>query len=220
MYSFAQVDDLLGLRRPTSSRWIDGYSRTGKRYAPVIREQSTGNQLATWGEFVECRLLSEYRDAGVPMVNMRPVVQRLRDELGSQYPLASSQMWLEPRGKELVYHIQNDLGRDLDEKLWVVRTGQYELELDWTLPAERFAKAANWDDSQLELLSLRMPGNVIEINPRMGFGDPVLVGCNIRTDVIGELVRAGEPVSWIADTYGIDEAQVNAAAAYEQRRAA
>jgi len=215
MYSFAQVDGLLGLRSPTARRWIDGYSRAGKWYEPVIREQSTGNQLATWGEFVECRLLSEYRHVGVPMVNMRPVVQRLRSELEVQYPLASAQMWLEPHGKELVFHVQGN--SRLDKKLWVVRTGQYELDFEWTPPAERFINAAKWDDERTELLSLRMPGDLVEINPRMGFGDPVLVGRNVRTDVIGELVRAGEPVWWIAETYGLTEEQVNAAAAYEQR---
>jgi len=215
LYSFTQVDSLLGLRGSTARRWIDGYTRAGKAYAPVIREESTGSPLVTWGEFVECRLLAEYRDAGVPMLNMRPVVQRLRAELAVQYPLASAKTWLEPHGKELVYRIQADLGGSLDQKLWVVRTDQYEL-FGWTPPAERFFRAATWDPRGKELLSLRMPGDMVEINPRMGFGDPVLVGRNLRTDVIAELVRAGQPVWWIAETYELTEAQVLAAAAYEQ----
>src|ERR1700675_1890986 len=63
-YGLAQVDRLLGLPGGTARRWIDGYERAGKRYPPVVRESSTGDAIATWGEFVETRLLSEYREAG------------------------------------------------------------------------------------------------------------------------------------------------------------
>ena len=74
-YGLAQVDRLLGLPGGTARRWIDGYERAGKRYPPVVRESSTGDEIATWGEFVETRLLSEYRDAGVPLLRMRPAVR-------------------------------------------------------------------------------------------------------------------------------------------------
>src|SRR4051794_35840776 len=39
--SLRQIDDILGLHAGTSSRWIDGYSRGGKFYEPVIREEHT-----------------------------------------------------------------------------------------------------------------------------------------------------------------------------------
>jgi hypothetical protein len=67
LYTFAQVDDLLSLSPSTAQRWIDGYSRQGKDYRPVVRRNSTGIAVATWGEFVECRFLAEFRHAGVPM---------------------------------------------------------------------------------------------------------------------------------------------------------
>src|SRR5215207_3205931 len=52
LYTFAQVDDLLSLSPSTAQRWIDGYSRQGKDYRPVVRRNSTGIAVATWGEFV------------------------------------------------------------------------------------------------------------------------------------------------------------------------
>jgi len=60
-----QVDRLLGLCAGTARRWIDGYTRAGVSYDPVVRQQPTGVDVVTWGEFIEVRLLSEYRDAGV-----------------------------------------------------------------------------------------------------------------------------------------------------------
>src|SRR5689334_19770081 len=63
-YGFGQIDRILGLKSGTAQRWIDGYDRGGRHYEPVIRTETTGDTSATWGEFVETRLLAEYRGLG------------------------------------------------------------------------------------------------------------------------------------------------------------
>ncbi len=77
--SFRQIDDILHLHAGTSARWIDGYDRGGKSYQPVVREERRFDEVATWGEFVECRLLVEYHTARVTLQRMRPAVERLRE---------------------------------------------------------------------------------------------------------------------------------------------
>src|SRR4051794_5555424 len=74
VYGMAEVDLLCGLYSGTAKRWIDGYKRGRRTYAPVVRLVSSGEDLVTWGEFVETRLLAQYRDADVPIQHMRPVV--------------------------------------------------------------------------------------------------------------------------------------------------
>ena len=71
VYSMNQVDRLLDLSSGTATRWIDGYSRRDRRYEPLVRVASTGSELVTWGEFVEARLISEYRRQGVSVFRMR-----------------------------------------------------------------------------------------------------------------------------------------------------
>ncbi len=56
----------------------------------------------TWGEFVETQLLAQYRDAGVPIVRMRPAIDVLREQMQAKYPLGSSRTWLDTDGRELV----------------------------------------------------------------------------------------------------------------------
>src|SRR5205823_5080863 len=109
VYALAQVDHILGLTTGTARRWIDGYRRGGRQYDPVIRTGSTGVEAVTWGEFVETRLLSEYRNAGVPLIHMRPAIERLREELNTPYPLASARTWLDVDGRELVRRIQDEV---------------------------------------------------------------------------------------------------------------
>ncbi len=110
VYGMNQVDRLLYLKAGTARRWIDGYTRGGKAYPPVVRVTATGEDIVTWGEFVEARLLSEYRDAGVLMVRMRPAVERLGEHFGERYPLAHAHPFIDMEGRELVLKAQEEVG--------------------------------------------------------------------------------------------------------------
>lgn len=220
VYGLAQVDRILGLRGGTARRWIDGYSRGGKEYPPVVRESPTGNEAVTWGEFVETRLLSQYRDAGVPLVRMRPAIDALRDELQTPYPLASARTWVEAHGRELVRRVQEQVGLERRLALVVVRTGQ-EI-IDWAPPADEFRRSVRWTEGngsapQPRLLHPLPDLEEVVIDPLRGFGEPVVR--NVRTDIIGELVRAGDSPDMIADLYELPRSTVDAAVRYELLRA-
>lgn len=220
VYALGQVDRLLGLHLGTARRWIDGYERAGKRYPPVVREESTGNDVVTWGEFVETRLLSEYRDAGVPLVRMRPAVDVLRAELQTRYPLASARTWLDVAGRDLVRKVQEQVGLDRRLALVVVRTGQRVIE--WTPQAEGFLRSVEWtsaNGADRRPRLLRPAGDLHEvvIDPLRGFGEPVVR--NVRTEVIGELFRAGESLESIAALYELPRLWADEALRYELRRA-
>lgn len=218
-YGLPQVDHILGLPGGTARRWIDGYRRGEKDYPPVIREVTTGVESATWGEFVETRLLSEYRDAGVPLIRMRPAVEALRQELGTMYPLASARTWLAVEGRELVRRVQDDVGLDRHLALVVAGTGQRMIE--WTKPADNFRRSITWtgdDDSAHPQLLHPMPDlEEVVVDPLRGFGEPVVRG--VRTEIIAELVRAGDPLDMIAEMYELPRRTVDAAVRYELRRA-
>jgi hypothetical protein len=106
IYGISQVDRLLALKSGTARRWLMGYTRQGREYPPVVRDERTHEDLVTWGEFVETRFLAEFRDAGVPLVRMRPAIVRLREKLNTKYPLAQARPFLDVSGKELVLRIQ------------------------------------------------------------------------------------------------------------------
>ncbi len=218
-YGLSQIDSLLGLRGGTARRWIDGYTRAGKYYDPVVRERSTGGEIATWGEFVETRLLAEYRDAGVPMIRMRPAVEALRQELKVPYPLASARTWLRPEGRDLVLVVQEEVNLDPHLALVIVATGQ---TLAWSAEADRFSAAIEWtgDSDEAEPRLLRPAAGIREVvvDPLRGFGEPVVRG--VRTEIIRELVQAGESQDAIAEVYELPRESVEAALRYELLRAA
>jgi hypothetical protein len=49
LYSFPEVDRLLGLSGGTARRWINGYVSARRHYEPVLRPITTQDAQATWG---------------------------------------------------------------------------------------------------------------------------------------------------------------------------
>ena len=56
----------------------------------MIRDVPTGDDIVTWGEFVELGYLREYRRWGVPLQRLRPMIEELRREFATPYPLATA----------------------------------------------------------------------------------------------------------------------------------
>jgi uncharacterized protein (DUF433 family) len=210
VYGMAQVDWILGLHPGTARRWIDGYQRSNKTYPPVVRPESTGDLIVTWGEFTETRLLSEFRGAGVPMQRMRPAVERLREQLNTRYPLALAKPWLTPAGRELVLTIQEEV--NLDKKLLMVVVRNDQLML--TLPVDQYVLSADFDDQGIAR-RIRPVATLdhVWLDPLRQFGEPVVR--SVPTEVIAEQVRAGERQHTIAQLYELSDEQVEQAVAYE-----
>lgn len=101
VYGIVEAVGLLGLRPDRTRAWVDGDERGGVRYAPVIRPEPTGDDVVTWGEFVELGYLREYRRKGVPLQRLRPVIDELRRACKTPYPLATAKPYV--FGKDLVW---------------------------------------------------------------------------------------------------------------------
>ncbi len=217
VYNYAEVDRLLRLTPGTAKRWIDGYERAGRVYEPVVRQQRTGSPWVAWGEFVETRLLSEFRSS-VPMIKLRPVVEWLRERVDRDYPLAYARPFLAPEGRKLLVDAQVETG--LDEELWMVVPSQQGVLL--TPTSKRFTKAVHYPDCDgpAEHIIADSATPAVWLDPSRRQGQPTVNG--IRTETLAELVAAGEPMQFVADTYGFSLDVVEQAVTYEttRRRAA
>jgi uncharacterized protein (DUF433 family) len=209
IYGMAQVDRLLGLRSGTARRWIDGYRRRGRVYPPVVRLDSTGDEIVTWGEFVETRLLSEYRSAGVPLIRMRPAIERLRERFHPRYPLAHARPFV--AGRELVLQVQDEVGLDRELRLVVIRNEQVVL----APPAKLFFESAQFGGAEEVVERLNPVAGITDVvvDPLRQFGEPVVR--SVPTEVIAEQVRAGDSLDTIGSLYELAREQVEAAVRFE-----
>lgn len=212
VYGVGEAAGLLGLRTDRVRAWLDGYERRGVAYSPVIREESTSDEIVTWGEFVELGYLREYRRCGVPLQRLRPVIDELRREFETPYPLATVRPYV--MGKELVLRIQERNELPLAIAI-VIRSGQ---QVMLTEVANRFFRKVEFDPNGVDAQRLHPAGptSPVVIDPLIRFGQPSVAG--VATERLWELFDAGEPIEQIAEGYDLDTELVRAAIAYEEQQ--
>ena len=212
VYGLVEAAGLLGLRLDRTRAWLDGYERRGISYPPVVREEHKGDEVVTWGEFVELGYLREYRRCGVPLQRLRPVIHELRRKYSTQYPLATLQPFV--MVKELVLEIQERNGLPSAIAI-VIRSGQ---QVMLAAGASRFYRKVEFDPVGFgaQRIFPAGPTSPVVIDPLVRFGIPNVNG--VATERLWELFDAGEPVSQIADGYELKGTLVKAAIAYEEQR--
>lgn len=208
IYSYADVDRLVGLHPGTARRWLYGYDRAGTSYEPVLRAERTETDSVTWGEMVEARLLAEFRSRRVPVQRMRPAIVQLRTEFG-RYPLARARPFLEVSGRELVLRVQERVGLRRDSRLVVVRNDQYVL----TDPAERFRSAMVYDGDLVSRFRPERRTPLVVMDPQHAFGQPAIR--NVRTESLAVDYRSGAPAEELADLYDLTPTEVAEAIRFE-----
>jgi uncharacterized protein (DUF433 family) len=212
VYGVGQAAALLGMRTDKVHGWLDGYSRQGVVYPPVIRHSTTGSETVTWGEFVELGYLREYRKARVSLQHIRPVIERLREALGVRYPLAHARPFI--YDKQLVMRIQDETSLDASLAI-VIRSGQ-ELMLSSTV--EAYLKKVEFENDVVARVHPAGKTSPVVIDPDYAFGLPSVRA--VATESIAELFRAGDDPQFLAEAYGLPLADINAAIAYEVQLAA
>lgn len=208
LYSYADVDRLVGIPAGTADRWLEGYVRAGRFYEPVLRSEPSGGDAVTWGEMVESRLLAEFRKRAVPVQRMRPAIVKLREEFGP-YPLARARPFLDVEGRELVRIVQQQVNLERESQLVVVRSGQVVLA-DTT---ERFRSAVDYVGDIAVCLKPDVRTLEVVMDPDRAFGQPAVR--NVRTDSLAEDYRAGASRDDLVDLYDLTADQVDAAIRFE-----
>ena len=244
VYGFAEVDALLRIRPGTARRWIDGYDRGGNHYDPVVRAYTTGQQTVTWGEFrrdtptrtVPGRSCADAAHAPCCRTTARQATAHTRSRVRKG-------VRARPRARRAP--VQDEVG--LPKGLAIVeelRTGQLTL----TPPARAFFATSEFDDVRVHpddallgaderALSAELAGdidphavvkrlaplgraNAVRFDPDFSFGEPTVLGRNLRTDVLAEAVRAGDSVAAVAHAWSLSIHAVEQAVGWEEARTA
>ncbi len=154
--------------------------------------------------FAEAFVLSSFRKAGLPLQRIRPAVEALAKEIGVEHALASKRLYTD--GAEVLFDYGSRTGsKDLMD-LTVVRTQQRQ----FTKVVQGYLKriefgSDEWADSIR--LSTYSAAEVI-VDPRIGFGLPVLASGGARVEDLVDRFRAGDSVSELADDFGVPTGEV------------
>jgi len=187
------------LRMPESTldTWIVG-SQDSQPLIHAVEPDRRGWPRLPFVAIVEAYVLRSLRDLGARMHDIRLGADLVRKEFGDEYALASQRMATD--GVELFVELA-------DKSLLHVRGNQYGIR-EVLNDHLRFVR---WDDRgrprQLQLRQYPDEARVI-IDPRFGWGSPVLSRSKVPVDAVLQLWRTGEPMAVVAEEYGLSESVV------------
>lgn len=206
IYSAAEAAKYIRVPASTLRSWL-----TDK--GGLIPSAGEGPTLS-FANLAEAFVLSSIRRVHkVPMQRVRPACEYVQRALGIERPLIHARFKTD--GVDLFVE-------QFGSVLNVTKQGQMYLG---EVMREYLDRVDFVDDAVGALYPFirAFPGSqprTVKIDPRCGFGRPVIAGTGIQTSIVSERYLAGESVVALADDYGVSQDRIEDAIRAEVREAA
>lgn len=193
-------------------RWAFGSQRRGTKYMSAIATELPelgGVQALTFLELVELMFIQALLQTGLSWPKVREAsrvaARLLKDE---PHPFATKRWFADAAA------IYLNMGVEHDEDILVEVAGYAQVVMEPVL--HPYLTQLDFDMKGIAQRWFPMGfATPVVLDPRRSFGMPITAKAGVPTEIIGRLSRAGDSVSTIAASYGIDEAEVEAALRYE-----
>lgn len=217
-YSYVEAAHYLNLPTSTLSSWFRGQTYTHddeiRRFRPVIKLDGKPGEGLSFLNFVEAHVLAAIRrHHRIPLQKVRRALNYVQRQLGIQRPLVD--LRFETDGVDLFVH-------ELERLVNVSREGQLEIEPLIRRYLQRIERDPSGAPIKLypftrKSVSTEEPAPV-EIDPRVAFGRPVLVGRGVPTAVLADRFKAGDSLTDLAEDYGTSAQDIEEAIRCELTR--
>ncbi|MDO9458472.1 DUF433 domain-containing protein [Nocardioides sp.] len=182
------------LRMPESTldSWI--VSRRGEpSLIHAVTPEQRGWPRLPFVAIIEAYVLRPLRELGAPMDEVRKAAAIVREEFGDEYALATQRIATD--GVDLFVRLADDS---------MLQVKHQQLGIREVL--DGYLHYVTWDDegrpAQLRLSQYPDAAAVI-IDPRFGWGSPVLASSKVPVDAVLQLWRNGDPMADVAAEYGL-----------------
>lgn len=215
-YSQADVARLLNVPVGTVGNWVRGYRypvRDQVRAAEPLILPPKGGRWLSFANLVEAHTAAAFRASGVSMQKLRPALAYLARHLEVEHPLASRHLLTD--GAEIFFrYLRTEHQNELVTLLNVSRGGQVVFDE----VVERYLRRVDWaSDDYAERLWPAGRDEGVVIDPRRGFGQPIIARRGIRVEDVVHRLAAGEPKAVVADDFGLEHTEVEAAERFRSR---
>ncbi len=200
IYTISDISRLLGFPKAKVRHYLNEYwdERLGKKLFDQTYTWSAGSHVKsvnfhTLIELYVCFYLQELGVSTRKILKSRDSIAR---ELNVPYPFASAKLLTD--GKKIWYEfkdcIVNADGSKQTDFIEFIREFTNKIEFNADKIAEKF-----WPEGK---------SSSVVINPHNQFGQPIIEGTNINTDVIFSMIESGESVISIGILYDITEKEI------------
>jgi uncharacterized protein (DUF433 family) len=208
-YSFSEADYLARATKGTSRRWIEGYSyqrRGERRTQPPVTPGTGGGNGASFVDLIEVVAIAQLKDIGFNLPAVRKIVENCQELLGVPRPLATQKFKTD--GREIFVEKDGAL----------LEVGRRKRMTAWDEVLAPFLEQLDYSDGWVERwwpLGKELP---VVVDPEYGFGQPVIAGSGVRTEIVLERVRAGDLPEEIAEDFNLEPVEVHRAIQFEMSR--
>ncbi|MFF2651457.1 DUF433 domain-containing protein [Streptomyces sp. NPDC058045] len=191
----------LGINERTMYRWLHEQA-AGEPLVHSVTPTKQGHPNVPFVAVVEAYVLHSLRDLGVRLDKIRQAAEKVRNTFDEPYGLASQRIATD--GVDIFVDYAGDLARAHD--------GQRPIRE----VIQDYLKYISWDDNYLpaRLYLPKYEDIPVMIDPRYGWGTPVVEENKIQVDAILGLWQAGESLETVADEFDMTAEQVEAVCRY------
>lgn len=218
LYPVPEAARLVGVPVRSLWNWLRGYRYVSRgavvQAEPVISLTVAEGSALSFANLVEAGTLASFRKTGVSMQKIRRALDYVSRAMDIPHPLASNRILTD--GVELFWQYQETEGGDL-HLVNLTRQGQ----MAFAPVIMRYLRELEWGPDSYAVRwwpGATAPGEgLVVVDPRRGFGAPVLAGTGIRTEDVFLRFSAGESLQDLAEDYGLTFEQIEAAIRAETR---
>ncbi|MGE0823554.1 MAG: DUF433 domain-containing protein [Candidatus Binatia bacterium] len=221
VYSLAEAERLIKIPRQRISRWTRGYTYRYKgetrRTPPLIagdtKQIADKGPILSFLDLLEVRFLDAFLVHGVSRKAVRIAALNAQELLGRHHPFSTR--IFKTDGRSIFAEIVR--GTD-DKRLLNIVENQYEFdEIVAPYLYEGIEFNASNDPERWWPLGKR---HIVVIDPKRGFGTPIVARSGVPTKVLAGAFKAEGSVAFVAKWYEVSEREVRDAVLFEERLAA
>jgi uncharacterized protein (DUF433 family) len=194
----------------TARRWLEGYTyRTvrGARRSTPVTSHPAGERFLTFYDLVEVAAIAAAKNAGVKLPRIRSAIEYAQERFRADRPLLLERFLTD--GRDLFLHEVEPAG---SLHVNASQAGQiafpYIAEVLRHLDYESERPVRWWPVGQ---------DRPILVDPRVGFGQPLIYPSGVRTETVVDRFLAGERMGAIAEEYGLTRELIEEALRFENR---
>jgi uncharacterized protein (DUF433 family) len=193
--------------------WLSGRPDDERRHFPAGEFVTSGNGADRHFGFhalIELFTVAQLRKRGLPMSVIRQARAELMERFQTPHPFALE--GLMTSGRTLVKSLNDEILLELGSR------GQTA----FSKVLEPFCASLDFDRASSLAIRYFPLGkkHPVVVDPRRAFGRPVIDGTNLTTETIMSLLRGGEAVENVAESFQIPVQAVLSAKTFEQQKAA
>lgn len=210
-YLLSDAARIVRLSPSTLRLWAAGHDAS----KPLFKPASRAPLLLSFSNLVEAFVLASMRRVhGVSMQRVRKALRYVATDLDYPRPLIHARfrtdgvsLFVQHAGKLLDVSAE---GQAVLRDLLEASLTRIDWERDLAVRLYPWVRGGD----------LAGQPRTIVIDPRLGFGQPVIAGTGIQARIVAERYRAGEPAGLLAKDYGVGTEQIDDAIRCEMREAA